>query len=267
MTITKLQPALSRLAVLGLIVASITTFQSCSTPPIESFVTITNVQPLQFERGKEIQNEFTMRTFLTALQEGDTKTEYQLRADSITWWYKKIDKGFQFVHRDSSLATIGYLKNAKFTELDYDSTRNIIMRVYHDNSDAADSYSGKHRYAFHINDQGKIDGILYVPPLTKPYFPYWTEADYKIVNERLDQDRPKLSMLDSTINKNSLEQNVVRGLGYAYCGSVIDAVDLVEDPSSDFFYQVAYDLSYKVPYHQDSMSAQEYDFFNIDVFD
>jgi hypothetical protein len=107
-----------------------------------------------------------IETFVTALKEGDFETEKAYRAETFYWW-NKVKQGFgAILPNDVSLAEVGDMDNLQFAdELDIDLDKRMVSRIFCTKTE--DGVLVKNRYLFIVNEIGKIEGILFIPPLTK----------------------------------------------------------------------------------------------------
>ncbi len=131
---------------------------------------------------KQVKEQMTI--FVKAIQSGDTATEFSYRTDyALNWRYKSMVAAPDFIDRDISLSEYGYLSSIKFGDLHIDKESRMIMRTHYTEPG---NKKNKHRYAFHVDLDGKIDQVLYVPPITKEYFPEWEDEDFRMLISKLD---------------------------------------------------------------------------------
>lgn len=131
---------------------------------------------------KQVKKQMT--AFVKAIQSGDTATEFSYRVDyALNWRYKSMIAAPDFIDANTSLSEHGYLASIKFGDLHIDKVNRMIMRTHYTEPG---NKMNKHRYAFHVNFDGKIDQVLYVPPITQEYFPEWEDEDFRTLISKLD---------------------------------------------------------------------------------
>lgn len=137
-----------------------------------------------------------LNAFIHAMKDGNFKKEFAFRTDKVLWRYKSVYALPDTIPADSSFADIGYLNQLKFVDIAVDTNMNMIMRTFyvepHD-------IRLKHRYAFIINEEGLVSEILYVPPITKEYFPEWEDEDFAELANLIDEESNVATYMDPEV--------------------------------------------------------------------
>ncbi len=137
-----------------------------------------------FDLKNPKQVKAQLALFVKALHEKDTATEFKFRNPDYSYWrYKSMQAAPEFLDPYQSLSDKGHLSSIKFGDIHIDTINNMIMRTHYTEPG---NKKNKHRYAFHVDDLGKIDEVLYVPPITKEYFPEWNDEDFRTLISKLD---------------------------------------------------------------------------------
>ena len=130
--------------------------------------------------------EVQMKEFLNAIRNNDLITEYKYRSKEIKWWNKKKDSIPSYLDQTISFSEIGHIKDLKFKELHIEKENSRIMRLFFE--EGAEKLMKKHRYAFYLNKQGLINGVLYVPPIIKESFDELNEDEFDSFSKRIDNE-------------------------------------------------------------------------------
>ena len=166
--------------------------------------------PIDFNDPQSVRSGVV--DFLWAVNDGDSLSEFAYRTPELKMWYKTMDADPTIIGADSSLANHPHISQLDWGELFLDTANRLVMRTYYQGEDDED----KHRYAFHINDEGWIDGILYVPPVTKTYFPEWTDSEFEALRVKID----------SLEHLNGVEGVELEPIHVHRCAEVMPAVQL-----------------------------------------
>ncbi len=149
-----------------------------------SFSSISQDKAYVFDLHQPDKVKSQLSIFVEALHTNDTTTEFKFRNRDYTYMrYKSMQAAPDYLDPNESLATQSFLSQIRFGDIYVDTINNMIMRTYYTEPE---NKKNKHRYAFHIDEAGKIDQVLYVPPITKEYFPEWDDEQFKTLISRLD---------------------------------------------------------------------------------
>ena len=139
------------------IILSIATVVNLAFTTLEEKTKVFNLNDKENVKSK-------LSTFVMALKKSDFETEKKFRTPVVQYYSKTFDAMPTIVNRETSLNTIGYMSSLKFTEIHIDKENSLIMRII--SKQEENGIKVKHRYIFRINEEGLINGVLYLPPLS-----------------------------------------------------------------------------------------------------
>jgi hypothetical protein len=123
----------------------------------------------------------SIQTFVIALKTGDFETEKSYRAETFHWWNKVKNGAGTILSNNISLAEIGDMDNLQFADqLDVNLEKRIVSRIFCVKTE--DGMKIKNRYLFIIDTLGKIEGILFIPPLIKSKY---AELPEELLEEKI----------------------------------------------------------------------------------
>jgi hypothetical protein len=167
---------------------------------------------LNLNDAEDCTNKMTI--LLEAFAKGDTATEMKFRYANVDWYYKTRDNFVEILTAKQYLCNKEFMDKLTFKELDIRPEEGMIFRIFFAEKDNPEN---KHRFVFRVDDLGKIWGVIYIPPITKQYFPELSNDDFARMVELLNNGEPT--------PENPIEFNFHE----FRCGGVMEAIEEVEE--------------------------------------